>query len=324
MMMKRTARILIVDDNKVNVELIRAQLRAFPYELAVAFDGEEALQKIAQQPPDLVLLDLMMPKVSGYEVCKAIKENPQTQFIPVIVITALQELDDKLRAIELGADDFLVKPFNKIELTTRIRSLLHMKSLQDDLVRTEQIIFSLAAALDAKDSYTRGHSERVALFAGALARGMGLSAADQEQIQRGALLHDIGKIGVQDAILGKPGPLTEAEMEVVKTHPTRGYDICCHITSLTPCLSCIRHHHERFDGNGYPDRLAGDKIPLDGMITSIADAYDAMTTDRPYRKGMPRLQAMTIFERERKKGQWNPEIVQIFIDLLKSNDPAFG
>lgn len=323
-MARTQARILIVDDNKVNVELIRAQLRSFPYELDVAYDGAEALDRIERNPPDLVLLDLMMPKVSGYDVCKTIKENVKTQFIPVIVITALQELDDKLKAIELGADDFLVKPFNKIELTTRIRSLLHMKSLHDDLVRTESILFSLAAALDAKDSYTRGHSERVAHYAHALAQGMSLPIKEQENIRRGALLHDIGKIGVQDAILQKPGPLTDAEMDVVKTHPLRGFEICCHITSLTPCIACIRNHHERFDGGGYPDALTGTQIPTEGMITSIADAYDAMTTDRPYRKGMSRLQAITIFEREQHKGQWDPQIVKIFVDLLKSNTPAFG
>ncbi|MBI4365421.1 MAG: response regulator, partial [Deltaproteobacteria bacterium] len=150
-MQHRQARILIVDDHKVIVDLIRAHLKPYNFELLVAYDGEEALAKIAKSPPDLVLLDLMMPRVSGYDVCKAIKQNKETQFIPVIVITALQELEDKLKAIELGADDFLVKPFNKLELTTRIKSLLKMKELHDDLETTENILFSLAQALDAKD-----------------------------------------------------------------------------------------------------------------------------------------------------------------------------
>lgn len=315
------ARILIVDDNKVNVELIRAQLKNLPYELDTAYDGQEALAKVQSAPPDLVLLDLMMPKISGYDVCKAIKENPQTQFIPVIIITALQELDDKLRAIELGADDFLVKPFNKVELTTRIRSLLKLKLMHDDLERTENILFSLAAALDAKDTYTRGHSERVASYAAGLAKALTLSEREVEMIRRGALLHDIGKIGVRDSVLCKPGALSEEEMAHVKTHPVRGYEICAPCNSLKPCLSCIRHHHERFDGGGYPDGIAGDKIPIEGMITAIADAYDAMTTDRPYRPGMSRDAARAVFEKEAPKGQWHPKILAVFLELLKRNIP---
>lgn len=310
-------RILIVDDNKVNVELIRAQLKNFPYELESAFDGEEALQKIAATPPDLVLLDLMMPKVSGYEVCQQVKQNHDTQFIPIIVITALQELEDKLKAIELGADDFLVKPFNKIELTTRIRSLLHMKSLHDDLVQTEHIMFSLAKALDAKDPYTQGHSERVATYAALLATAMDLDEDRVKNIRRGGLMHDIGKIAVPDGVLTKPGKLTDEEMEIIKSHPERGYEICSPIKTFAPCLASIRSHHERIDGRGYPDGLAGDDIPLDGRIMAIADSFDAMTTTRRYRKSMSFEQAIQIMEQESTAGQWDPTILPIFIDLVR-------
>ncbi|MBI2342466.1 MAG: response regulator [Deltaproteobacteria bacterium] len=177
--------ILIVDDNKVNIELLRAQLKPYNYEIDTALDGEEALAKITKDPPDMVLLDLMMPKISGYEVCRSIKKNKLTQFVPVIVITALQELDDKLKAIELGADDFLVKPFNKLELITRIKSLLRMKELHDDLDHSENILFSLVEALEAKDIYTRGHSERVAKYSVEIARKMGLPARDMEIIRKG-------------------------------------------------------------------------------------------------------------------------------------------
>ena len=316
-MRHRQAKILIVDDNKVNVDLIRAQLKPYNFELMVAYDGEEALNKVLKGLPDLVLLDLMMPKVSGYDVCKSIKGNKDTQFIPVIVITALQELDDKLKAIELGADDFLVKPFNKLELITRIQSLLRMKELHDDLETTENVLFSLAQALEAKDQYTHGHSERVAKYSTGLGKALGLPPREIEQIRRGALLHDIGKIGVKEYVLSKPGALTPEEMEHVKSHPARGYDICCGLKSFHECLPCIRHHHERFDGQGYPDGLAGDKIPLKGMITAIADAYDAMITDRPYRQGMPLAEAVKIFEGEIHTGQWNPEILKVFLDLIK-------
>lgn len=310
-------KILIVDDNKVNVELVRAQLKPYKYCIQIAYDGEEALEKIDKDPPDIVLLDLMMPKISGYEVCRSIKQNKKTQFIPVIIITALQELDDKIKAIELGADDFLVKPFNKLELTTRIKSLLHMKSLHDDLETSENILFSLAGALEAKDLYTRGHSERVAEIAIAIAQGMGLPKREIDIIQKGGLIHDIGKIGVKEYILLKPGKLTEEEMKNVQMHPQIGYDICAPLKSLEEALPCIRSHHERIDGKGYPDGLKGDEIPLKGQIMAIADAYDAMVTDRPYRKGMTRKIAIKIFEDEIDSGQWNPELVRILLKILK-------
>ncbi|MBI2974104.1 MAG: response regulator [Deltaproteobacteria bacterium] len=309
--------ILIVDDNKVNIELLRAQLKPYNYEIDTALDGEEALAKITKDPPDMVLLDLMMPKISGYEVCRSIKKNKLTQFVPVIVITALQELDDKLKAIELGADDFLVKPFNKLELITRIKSLLRMKELHDDLDHSENILFSLVEALEAKDIYTRGHSERVAKYSVEIARKMGLTARDMEIIRKGGLLHDIGKIGVKEDILLKPGRLTDEEMEHVKSHPKRGFEICQPLKSLEESLTCIRSHHERYDGGGYPDGLKGDDIPLCGMILAVADTYDAMTTDRPYRKALAKETAVKILEDEINSGQWNPDIVRVFLQILK-------
>jgi putative two-component system response regulator len=317
--MDKQPKILIVDDNKVNVELLRTQLKHYKYDLDTAYDGEEALDKIQKSRPDLVLLDLMMPKISGFEICKAIKRNKETQFIPVIVITALQELDDKLKAIELGADDFLVKPINRLELVTRIKSLLHMKFLHDDLDTSESILFSLAQALEAKDFYTRGHSERVADLAVRLGGAMGFSEKEEENMHRGGLLHDIGKIGIKESILLKPGKLTEEEMAHIRSHPARGYDICAPLKTLEPCLPIIRSHHERYDGDGYPDGLKGDDIPLKARITAVADAFDAMTTDRPYRKGMATETAIKIFENEIDSGQWDPNVVKALIKIMKKD-----
>jgi putative two-component system response regulator len=315
--MEKKPKILIVDDNKVNVELLRTQLKPYQYNLEVSYDGEDALSKIAAFPPDLVLLDLMMPKISGFEICRSIKQNKDTQFIPVIVITALQELDDKLKAIELGADDFLVKPINRLELTTRIKSLLHMKSLHDDLDTSESILISLAEALEAKDFYTRGHSERVAEIVVLLGRHMGMNERDLDYMRKGSLLHDIGKIGIKESILLKPGKLTEEEMAHIRSHPSRGYDICAPLKSLEPCLAIIRSHHERIDGEGYPDGLKADEIPLPAKITAVADAYDAMTTDRPYRKGMNKETALKIFENELGSGQWDPTVVKALIEVMR-------
>ncbi len=313
--MTREPRILIVDDNPANVELLKSQLKPYPYLLDTAFDGEEALEKIAVNLPDLILLDIMMPRISGFEICRRMKSDKRTQFIPIIVITALQEQSDKIKAIELGADDFLVKPINRLELTTRIKSLLRMKLLHDDLDTSENILFSLAEALEAKDFYTRGHSDRVSSLAVEIGRRLGASESDIEAMRRGGLLHDIGKIAVKESILLKPGKLTDEEMAHIRMHPARGYDICAPLKSLEPCLPIIRSHHERQDGQGYPDGLKGEEIPMVARITAVADAFDAMTTDRPYRKGMNEETALAIFKNELGSGQWDPDCAKVLLDI---------
>ncbi|MFO1520434.1 MAG: response regulator [bacterium] len=316
---EKRQKILIVDDNSTNVELLCAQLKPYPYDLQVAYDGDEALRKIEEDPPDLVLLDLMMPRVSGYEVCQKIKKDKKTQLIPVIVVTALKEMNDKIKAIEMGADDFLMKPFNKVELLTRIKSLLKLKTLYDDIEMSEDIIFTLADLLEAKDIYTRGHSERVARYSVALAQFIGLPEAEIETIRRGALLHDIGKIGVRESVLNKPDRLSMEELAHIRSHPARGCEICKSLKSLQNSLPIIRHHHERVDGQGYPDGIQMSEITLGARIVSIVDAYDAMTSNRPYRKGIPPSDAIKIFEREMGMGQWDPQLVQQWINLVKKS-----
>ncbi len=310
-------KILIVDDNPTNVELLQAQLKSYPYELMTAFDGDSALKKIEENPPDLVLLDLMMPRISGYEVCQQIKTNKKTQLIPVIVITALKELEDKLKAIEMGADDFLMKPFNKVELVTRVKSLLKLKELYDDVDSSESIIFTLAEMLEAKDVYTRGHSERVAKYSVMLANHIGLNESDQELIRRGALLHDVGKIGIREMVLNKPEKLSQEELAHIRSHPARGCEICKGLKSLSTVLPIIRHHHERFDGLGYPDGISGSDLTLGPRIVSIADTYDAMTSNRPYRKGIPPANAIQLIEKEKLSGQWDPELVDHFVKMIQ-------
>ena len=314
----RNPKILIVDDNATNIELIKKQLQGNHYNFEGRSNGHDALEKTRSWRPDLILLDLMMPGMSGYEVCRIIKSDKDLRFIPVIVITALSDLDDKLKAIDMGADDFLIKPFNKLELATRIRSLLRLKAVTDDLDTSENILFTLARALEAKDIYTRGHSERVARYSRNLAKAIGLTELEQEQIWRGGLLHDIGKIGIRESILHKPGPLTPEEMDHIRTHPQKGYEICCPLKSLLPSLSVIRNHHERYDGAGHPDHLESDKIPVMARIAAIADSFDAMTTDRPYRRAMSLLDAVAILENEKNSGQWDTKLLAEFIRIVKN------
>jgi len=264
----------------------------------------------------------MMPVMSGYEVCHALKSDKEFRFIPIIVVTALQELDDKLKAIDLGADDFLIKPFNRLELATRIRSLLRLKSVYDDLESSENLLFSLAQAIEAKDPYTRGHSERVARYSRQLAKGIGLTEREQNMIWRGGLLHDIGKIGVSEAVLHKAGPLTPEEMEHVRSHPSKGYVICKGLKSIAESLPVIKNHHERFDGEGHPDKIEGEKIPLFARIASLADAYDAMTTNRPYRKAMRPEEALEILKKEKEWGQWDPRLLDEFVKIVRNGGRA--
>lgn len=296
-------------------------LKPLNCDIRKAYDGDQALESVQNDEPDLILLDLMMPKISGYEVCQKLKSNSQTALVPIVIISALRELDDKIKAIEMGADDFLIKPFNKLELLTRVKSLLRVRQLYSDLDNSESVVFTLAETLEAKDIYTRGHSERVAKYSVILGRGMGLNSQELEELKRGSLLHDIGKIGVKDAVLNKVERLTQEELAHIRTHPARGYEICKSLKSFKNLLPIIRWHHERMDGKGHPDGLMGDQIPVSARICSITDAFDAMTSNRPYRKGISPVQAAAIFERELDTGQWDKNILQVFIDLIrKSSD----
>lgn len=311
--------ILVVDDNPTNVELMSVQLKAYPYRISRALGGEQALKIIKSDPPDLLLLDLMMPGMSGYEVCKILKQDAATQLIPIIIVTALKELGDKIKAIELGADDFLMKPYNKLELVTRVQSLLRLKSLYDELDDCESIVFTLAETLEAKDVYTRGHSERVAKYSVLLGRYLQLSIAEVEALRRGSLLHDIGKVGVKETILNKTSRLTKEELDHIRTHPARGYEICKKLKSFKHLLPIIRNHHERWDGQGHPDGQKGSEINLLARICGITDAFDAMTSNRPYRKGMAPSQAADLFEREMDGGQWDPSLLREFIRLIRDS-----
>ncbi len=320
LMAEHKARILVVDDNKTNVELLEAQLEAAGYEVLTAYDGKTGLERALKEHPDLILLDIMMPGLDGYQVCSRLKENEKTLFIPIVMLTALSELEDKIKGLEAGADDFLTKPFNKLELMARVRSLLKIKALHDDLDHSEDIIMTLALALEAKDPYTKGHSERVAALARELARRVKLPHRLQDRIHKAGILHDIGKIGVSGSVLKKPGQLNPAEYDLIIGHPAIGATICEPLKSLTDILPMIRHHHERFDGRGKPDGLSGEDIPLGARIIAIADAFDAMTSTRPYRTAMTREKALAIMQNEHNHGQWDPQLLPVFIDLVADED----
>ena len=307
------SKILVVDDIDANRMALKHFLKPHGYQVSEAKDGEEALEQVAADPPDLILLDVMMPKLNGHEVCRRLKSDPVTALIPVVFMTALDQTEDHVRGLDAGADDFLNKPFNRALLTARIRSLLQMKALRDTLDQAESVIFSLARAIEARDVFTEQHVERVAEYAARLAELAGLGGDALQAVRYGGHLHDIGKIGVPDAILNKPGPLTDEEFAVMQRHPVIGYEICLPLRSLAGALPVIRHHHEKLDGSGYPDGLKGDAIPVTARFMAIADIYDALTSDRAYRKAMPHGRACEILRADADAGKLDDKLVELFI-----------
>ena len=314
-------KILVVDDIDTNRMALRQFLKPHGFQIAEARDGVEALEKVAADPPDLILLDVMMPRLNGLEVCRKLKSDPATRLIPVVFMTALEKNEDHVRALEAGADDFLNKPFNRALLTARLGSLLRMKALNDSLDQAESVIFSLARAIEARDHFTERHVERVADHAVLLAQRAGFSESQLTDVRYGGILHDIGKIGVPDAILNKAGPLTRDEFEVMKRHPLIGYQICEPLRSLAGALPLVRHHHEKLDGSGYPDHLQGDQITASARIMAITDIYDALTSARSYRDAMEPEQASQIVRSDAAAGRLDSDLVELYLTEVLATAP---
>lgn len=310
--------VLVVDDEELNRKLLRELLTSRGFHVEEAANGEEALRKVRQVSPDLVLLDVMMPRIDGLQVCRGLKQDPRTQLIPIVLLTALSAVDDRVAGIEAGADDFLSKPFHQAELLARVHSLIRVKQLTDQLERTEDILFMLAAAVEAKDPYTEGHLRRLEQYATQLAVALGLSSHQTTMVRYGALLHDIGKIGIPDAILHKPGKLSDDEFAIIKQHPVFGERICRPLRFGAEIGPTVRGHHERWDGSGYPDGLVGEAAPLGARIVAIVDAFDAMTTDRPYHRALD-VRSALLELRTGAASQWDSRLVECFTQIVASS-----
>lgn len=309
--------ILIVDDDVRNLKLLEAILLPTNSEIIKASNGMDTLNIVNKTNVDLILLDVMMPEMDGYEVCRQLKASETTRLIPVVLVTALDDREAKIKGIEAGADDFITKPPNKMELLARTKSLIKLKRLNDNLASIEYVLFSLAKTVEAKDEYTQGHVERVSKLASALGKKMGLSEREMEALRYGGILHDIGKIGIPGNILNKPGPLNDGEWEVMKNHPVAGYNICLPLKkNLGSALEVIRHHHEKLDGSGYPDGIKNEEISTTARIMAVVDIYDALVTDRPYRKGMPLEKAVEILKQEANNEKLDPAVVNYLIEFV--------
>jgi putative two-component system response regulator len=309
-------RILIIDDSEAIRTLMVQMLRSLSLEIATAEDGVSGLEEFARNRPDMVLLDVEMPRMDGFEVCRRIKSDPETRLIPVVLITGLSDTEDRVRGIQAGADDFLTKPVERSELLARVRSLLSLKRYTDDLDRAESVLLALARSIEGKDPYTEGHCERLANFSRKLGRRLGLPEEQLLALWRGGIVHDIGKIAVPDAILLKPGPLSPEELTVMRLHVVVGERICSPLRSFRLILPIIRSHHEKWDGSGYPDGLQGEQIPLLARILQVVDVFDALTTDRPYRTALAPRVALDAMAKEVERGWWDTRIFTEFQKMM--------
>ena len=305
-------RVLVVDDVPQNRTLLERMLTAEGYSVTAAADGAMALRMVEAESPDLIVSDIDMPNLNGIEFCRRVKENPATRLVPFILITGLADRANRIAGIEAGADDFLGKPFDSQELKARVRSLLRLKRYTDELDSAESVILSLALTVEARDPYTRGHCQRLAAYSLLIGERIGASDEQLSALNRGGYLHDVGKIGVPDAVLFKPSGLTPEEYDVLKRHTVIGDRLCGDLRALSLVRPIVRHHHERLDGSGYPDGLKGDAVPLLAQIISIVDEYDAITTTRPYRAALPPERAFDELSKDVAKGLLNPDLVEIF------------
>jgi putative two-component system response regulator len=315
-------KILIVDDESAARTALESLLRREGYEVRDASDGPSALHECAKFRPDLILLDILMPGMNGFEVCRRIKATPETRLTPVVLITGLSATEDRIEGINAGADDFLSKPLDFNELLARARSLLRLKQITDELENAETVLFTLAESIEARDPYTRGHCERLAEMSSRLGAQLGIPDEHIKALRWAGTVHDVGKVAVPDAILLKPGPLTLEEMTMMRRHSVVGERICAPLRAFRLVTPIIRHHHEKRDGSGYPDGLRGEEIPLTARILQLADVYDALTTDRPYRTAVPSEEALQIMDDEAKLGWWDQDLFDRFRGMIRETRSA--
>ena len=309
--------VLIVDDDAVVRETLRAITVYEGYRVELASDGNEALEKIEHSQPDVVLLDVMMPGLDGFEVTRCIKNNPATILIPVILVTALDSRQERMRGIEAGADDFLSKPIDRLQFLTRLATVARLRRVSRELDDAEAVLESLARSIEAKDATTGSHCDRLIEETTQFGELLGLLPKDIRMLRRAAILHDIGKLGIPEKLLLKPGKLTKKEWQLMQKHVEIGEQLLAPLRTMEPVRAIVRHHHEHWDGTGYPDGLAGTRIPYMARVFQILDAYDALTHERPYRQPLSSEAALELLQQEAEAGKWDPELVAAYIESKK-------
>jgi putative two-component system response regulator len=314
--------IMVVEDDPAIRHVLSELLTALGHGVVTAESAEKAVALLDVISPDLVITDVHMGAMSGIELCARIKSDPRYELTPVVVLTAVADIDARVAGLAAGADDFFPKPVDFNELRARLGALLRVKGLLDQLERAEGVITTLALTIEARDTYTAGHCDRLARYAVAVGEALNVDPSLMKALRLGGYLHDLGKIAVPDGILLKPGPLTAAERESIRRHPSAGADLVLGLKSLEDVRPIMKHHHERWNGSGYPDGLSGEGIPLGARIIAVVDVFDALHTERPYKTALSRAEAVAILERETEAGYWDPHVVTAFLGVLRGLDPG--
>jgi putative two-component system response regulator len=315
---QRRSKVLVVDDEEPARQFLCRVLEREGYQVDTATDGRQALHAITQFQPDVIILDVMLPELNGFEVCRRVRADARTRLTPVVMVTGYDAHAERVQGLTAGADDFLGKPFDLYELLARVRSLARMKRYTDDLDSASAILTTVAALIESRYGYTPGHCHRMANYASAVGRALQASDAEMQALYRGAFLHDIGMLAISDAVLQSPGPLSADEYEMVKSHPTVGDALCANLRSLQEVRPIIRWHHERIDGSGYPDGLHGEEIPLVAQIVGIVEMYEALTTPRPYQKQFKSGDALVLLQRHADRGWLSPDVVDAMARVIQA------
>lgn len=316
--------VLVVDDQPESLVAMGEALRPIGYQVWEASNGEAGISLARAQQPDVILLDVIMPGIDGFEVCRRLKSDEETRLLPVVFLTGLDSREARLQGLEAGATDFLSKPFDLTELEVRVRNLVNFRRLTEDLDNAEQMLFSVARAVEARDEGTGDHCDRISRLASRLGERLALDAESIKALRQAGYLHDIGKIGIPDAVLLKPGKLTAEEWAIMRSHVEIGVTICSPLRTFRHVLPIIRGHHERRDGSGYPDNLAGDEIPLLARVFQVVDVFDALTSDRPYRGALSDAQALAILREETARGWWDAGVVEAFAAMIEEGSTRAG
>ena len=310
------ARVLVVDDDPGVSSFLERLLTKEGYAVDVRVDAASALAGVASHNPDVILLDVVFPGADGFALCEQLKRDTATRLTPVVLVTGLTDRESRVKGREVGADDFLTKPIDPQELLARVGSLARLKRYTDDLDSAASIITTLATMIEARDGYTEGHCHRMANYATAVGRALGLGAADLQALHRGGFLHDIGMLAISPMMVLRAGPLEPEEFERVKSHTVVGDELCRGLRSLQTVRPIVRHHHERLDGSGYPDGLRGHQIPLLAQIIGIVDAYDAVTHQRPYQRTRSSAEAVQLLREQAACGWRDRTIVETFSGII--------
>ena len=315
-------RVLVVDDDTGVSTLFARILSREGYEVQTAVHFDSAREIIEHQAPDVILLDVVLPGTDGFSICRWLKDNANTRLIPVILVTAFGDRESRINGRRAGADDFLTKPVDLQELLARVSAAARLKRYTDDLDSAASIVMTLAVMIEARDGMSEGHCHRMANYATAIGRALGLGADDLQALHRGGILHDIGMLAIPPSVLLKAGPLEPEEFERVKSHTVIGDELCRNLRSLQTVRPIVRHHHERRDGSGYPDGLRGNDIPLLAQIVSVVDLYDAVTHTRPYQRTQSPEDAIQLLRKQADEGLRDATIVETFARVLKPGESS--